>query len=119
MTLFPICGETTRLPVPLVQQALRLAGPHRMPEDADLELDLRCHLQNHSADDHYALVLSLPGVTSGALWAHWTGGTHPIALKVLPDCPSIDPDSREPCCEFADHPGAHSFRFDPASIESF
>ncbi|MFF7192847.1 hypothetical protein ACFZAM_03950 [Streptomyces sp. NPDC008079] len=119
MTLFPICGETTRLPVSLVRQALRLAGPHRTPEDADLEQDLRCHLQVHGADDHFALVLSFPGVTSGALWARWTEGTRPIDLKVLPDCPSIDPDSREPCCEFADHPGGHSYHLDSASIESF
>ncbi|MFF6961079.1 hypothetical protein [Streptomyces sp. NPDC008317] len=58
-------------------------------------------------------------MTSGAVWARWSDGARPIALDVLPDCPSISADSREPCCEFADHPGAHSYQLDSMPVETW
>jgi hypothetical protein len=106
--LFPICGRTARLPPHLVQQALHLAGPHGPLAGADVERDLRCHLQAHTGGRHYALVLELAGITTGAVWTHWADDTTPAELTVLPDCPTTDPASREPCDEFAGHPGAHT-----------
>ncbi|WP_225848209.1 hypothetical protein [Streptomyces sp. HPF1205] len=55
---------------------------------------------------------------SGAVWANWIRGHQPSAVVVLLDCDvtSLAP-GREPCCEFAGHPGAHSFDItDPFGI---
>ncbi|MYS23583.1 Anti-sigma regulatory factor (Ser/Thr protein kinase) [Streptomyces sp. DvalAA-14] len=116
MTPLLVCGETARLPASLIQRAFRLAAPHGTPDDADVDRDLRCHLQVHGAEDHFAHVLNLPGEATGALWTRWADGDAPTALDVLRDCASIDPETREPCCEFADHPGAHSYHLMAAAI---
>ncbi|WP_329175157.1 hypothetical protein [Streptomyces sp. NBC_01477] len=115
-TLFPVCGRPARLPERLVQEALRIATPYGSPHEADVERDLWCHLQAHGDRDHFALVLDLDGVATGAIWTHWADGT-PAALDVRPDCPFVDPESREGCCEFAFHPGAHSHRLTATPIE--
>ncbi|HEY5834514.1 hypothetical protein [Streptomyces sp.] len=67
--------------------------------------------------DRHALVLELPGPDAGdALWTHWTRGHHPTTLYALPDCPSTDRATREPCCGYAGHPGVHSYELnDPWS----
>jgi hypothetical protein len=117
MPPLPICGATARLPVSLIPHALRLAAPHETPDDADIERDLRCHLQIHGAETHFALVLNLPGTATGALWTRWTDGATPTALDVLPDCPSTDPETLEPCCEFADHPGTHTYQLSTSDKE--
>jgi hypothetical protein len=107
-TLFPVCGRTARLPEHLVQEALRIATPYGSPGEADVERDLWCHLQAHGGGDHFALVLDLDGVATGAIWTRWADGTPAAALDVRPDCTFVDPESHEECCEFASHPGAHS-----------
>ncbi|WP_329177306.1 hypothetical protein [Streptomyces sp. NBC_01477] len=104
---FPTCGRTTRLPGPLGREALRLAGPHATLDEAEVERELWCHLQAHDSDHHFALVMDLASMTTGAIWARWADDASP-ALYILPDCPHVDPESREPCSEFANHPGAHT-----------
>jgi hypothetical protein len=117
-SLFPICGQTTRLPEHLVQEALRLAGPHGTPDEADVERDLRCHLKVHDSEYHFALVLDLAGVATGAVWTRWADDDSPAALNTLADCSYIDPESREPCSEFANHPGAHTHQLTAPLVES-
>lgn len=116
-TLFPVCGRTARLPEHLVQEALRLATPFGSPDEADVERDLWCHLQVHGDGDHFALVLDLDGVSTGAVWTRWADGDPAAALDVRPDCSFIDPESREACCEFALHPGAHTDRLTAMPVE--
>ncbi|SCE11767.1 hypothetical protein GA0115240_139216 [Streptomyces sp. DvalAA-14] len=108
--LFPICGQTTRLPEHLAQDALRLAGPYGAPDELDVERHLQCHLQVHETAHHFALVLDLAGTATGAIWTRWADDASPAALDTLPDCSHIDPESHEPCGEFAGHPGAHTYQ---------
>ncbi|WP_052397684.1 hypothetical protein [Streptomyces sp. NRRL F-5123] len=75
----------------------------------DVERDLRCTLDAHALGDHHAFVLEVPGRDTGAVWTRWTRGHAPAVVLVLPDCPAA-----EPCCEFAGHPGAHTWQFLPA-----
>jgi hypothetical protein len=116
--LFPVCGQLTRLPEYLVQEALRIATPYGSPDEADVERGLWCHLQAHDDGEHFALVLDLDGVATGAIWTHWADGAPVAALDVRPDCSFIDLESREACCEFALHPGAHSHRLTAMPAES-
>ncbi|CAG6394096.1 conserved hypothetical protein [Actinacidiphila cocklensis] len=117
-TLFPVCGRPARLPEYLVQEALRIAAPYGSADEADVERDLWCHLQVHGDGDHFALVLDLDGVATGAIWTRWAGGTPVAALDIRPDCSFIDPDSRDACCEFALHPGVHSHRLTAMPVAS-
>jgi hypothetical protein len=109
-TLFTVCGRPARLPRYLVREALRIAAPYGLAEEADVERNLWCHLQAHGEGDHFALVLDLAGVATGAIWTSWADGVPAAALDIRPDCSYVDPESHEPCCEFASHPGAHSHR---------
>ena len=117
-TLFTVCGRPARLPEYLVQEALRIATPYGLPDESDVERDLRCHLQVHSDGDHFALVLDLDGVTTGAIWTRWADGIPATALDVRPDCPFVDPESHQVCCEFAFHPGAHTHQL-PSTPDEF
>jgi hypothetical protein len=116
-TLFPVCGRTARLPECLVQEALRIATPYGSAGEADVERDLWCHLQVHGDGDHFALVLDLDGVATGAIWTRWASGTPVATLDIRPDCSFVDPESREACCEFAFHPGAHSHQLAATRVE--
>lgn len=103
-----VCGErgyllSRLIPAVLAYAPVGTAGPE------DVEQHVRCTLQTHTTGDHHALVLDLPGRDTGALWTRWMRGHHPTALYVLPDCPSTDRDTGEPCCEYAGHPGSHSY----------
>lgn len=117
-TLFPVCGQTARLPEPLVQEALRIATPYGSPDVADVERDSRCHLQDRHDGDHFALVLDLDGPTTGAVWTHWADGAPATSLDIRPDCPFSDPETQERCCEFALHPGAHTHQLTAMPVES-
>jgi hypothetical protein len=110
MTVPTTCGERAALPAALADAARRLAAPaSTLPED--VERELRCTLERHDLGDHHAFVLELPGSAPGAVWARWTRGHHPADVVALPDCPAASPPpSSEPCCEFAAHPGAHSWQ---------
>ncbi|MFI0943694.1 ATP-binding protein [Streptomyces sp. NPDC021020] len=102
------CGERVALPGHLADAARYFApgGPE------DVERELRCTLEAHSTGDHHALVLELPEPAS-ALWASWVRGHAPAAVLVLPDCPDVCPSAGVPCCEFATHPGAHTWQLEP------
>jgi DNA-binding XRE family transcriptional regulator len=64
-------------------------------------------------------VLDLPGRETGALWTHWTRGHHPGSLLLLPDCPATDHRTGRPCCEYARHPGGHTYQLtDPWHAEA-
>lgn len=105
----PVCGEETRLPADLVPVAVSFAGLGRArPED--VEVDLRCVLQAHVGGEHHAFVLQLDGTEGGAVWTSWSEAP-PTELEVRADCPAVSPRDRgsEPCCEFAGHPGAHTY----------
>jgi hypothetical protein len=115
--LFPVCGRITRLPDHLVQEALRIAARYRAAEEADVERKLWCHLQVHGDGDHFAHVLDLAGVDTGAVWARWADGKPVAALDVRPDCSFVDPESLEACCEFALHPGAHTHQLTDTPVE--
>ncbi|MFC4035822.1 hypothetical protein ACFO3J_30770 [Streptomyces polygonati] len=86
-------------------------------DEADVERDLRCHLQVHSDGEHFALVLDLDGLATGAIWTRWADGTPAAALDVRPDCSFIDPASHDACCEFAFHPGAHTHQLTAIPVE--
>jgi hypothetical protein len=102
------CGERTRLPPHLLDAALYFAAGRA----ADIERELRCTLEAHGSGDHHALVLDLPD-PAGALWAPWVRGHAPSAVLVLPDCLDVCPSAGTPCCEFAAHPGAHTWQLEP------
>ncbi|MFI0941250.1 hypothetical protein [Streptomyces sp. NPDC021020] len=100
-----VCGERATLPADLADAAQRFAPPGTTyPED--VERALRCTLEAHTLGDHHAFVLELPGPGTGAVWTRWTRGHTPAIVLVLPDCPAD-----EPCCEYAGHPGAHTWQF--------
>jgi hypothetical protein len=99
-----VCGERAGLPPHLLAAARYFA-----PGGADdVERDLRCTLEAHRTGDHHALVMDLPD-PAGALWASWTRGRPPAAVLILPDCPDTCPATAAPCCEFAAHPGGHTW----------
>lgn len=105
----PVCGEQTILAPDLVSRSLTLAGPGSAhPED--VEITLRCALQAHGDGEHHAFVLQLDGMRAEAVWATWTDEP-PAAVELRPDCEAASPPGRgsHPCCEFAGHPGAHTF----------
>ncbi|WP_063835952.1 ATP-binding protein [Actinacidiphila yeochonensis] len=108
-----VCGERVGLPLRLLDAALRFASGTARPED--VERRLRCTLEGHATGDHHAFVMELDG-DAGALWAAWTRGCPPAALTVLRDCAAVGPvPEAAPCCEFADHPGAHTWQLtDPS-----
>ncbi|HEY5835144.1 hypothetical protein [Streptomyces sp.] len=103
-----VCGERGYLLSDLIPAVLthNVAGA---AEPGDVEQDLRCTLEAHTTGDHHSLVMELPGPDTGAVWTRWTRGHYPTTVTALLDCPSTDPDTAEPCCEFAGHPGAHSY----------
>ncbi|WP_052397682.1 hypothetical protein [Streptomyces sp. NRRL F-5123] len=104
-----ICGERVGLPAALVGAARRLA-PFASTVPEDVERQLRCTLERHSLGDHHAFVMELPGRAHGAVWTRWIRGRRPATVFVLPDCTGTGPPPAcEPCCEFAAHPGAHSW----------
>lgn len=109
----PVCGQRALLPRHLTPLALSFAAPGTAgPED--VERRLRCALEAHPAGDHHALVLDLHGRDTGAVWTSWADEHQPQALDVRADCTAVSPPphGQEPCCEFAAHPGAHSFDVD-------
>lgn len=115
----PVCGERTSLPHHLVAAALAFA-PAGTAEVADVQQHLRCTLQHHTTGDHYALVMDIGSTGSGAVWTNWIRGHQPSVVVVLLDCDATGPEpAYEPCCEFAGHPGAHSFDItDPLATTS-
>ncbi|MGW5351366.1 ATP-binding protein [Streptomyces sp. NPDC004031] len=117
MTLPSICGEAVGLPASLAHRTFELARAHGQAGDIDVPRTVRCHLQAHGAEGHFAHLLDLPGADTGALWARWRTGAPPGVAEVLPDCPVADAGTGEPCCEFADHAGAHSFQLAGAPPE--
>lgn len=103
----PVCGERVRLPGHLVPAAVDLAAGAAAPED--VERALRCVLERHPTGDHHAFVAER--TPTGAVWTHWTRGREPAVLTALDDCPVIGPDpAREPCCEYDQHPGGHTWQ---------
>lgn len=109
----PVCGQRALLPRRLTPLALSYAAPGTASPQ-DVERRLRCALEAHPAGDHHALVLDLHGRDTGAVWTSWADEHQPQALDVRADCTAVSPPPRglEPCCEFAGHPGAHSFDVD-------
>jgi len=104
----PACAEPCHVPADLVPAALAFAPPGTMTPD-DVDRDVRCMLQAHTAGDHYALVMDLPGRDTGSVWTRWNHN-HPArpvrpTLVALPDCPGTP---TAPCCAFTGHPGAHT-----------
>ncbi|MFI0722077.1 hypothetical protein [Streptomyces sp. NPDC021224] len=75
-----------------------------------MEIDLRCALQTHVGGEHHAFVLQLDGPEGGAVWTSWTDSP-PARVEVRGDCQAVSPPERgsQPCCEFAGHPGAHTY----------
>lgn len=114
----PVCGEQELLPPELMPKALELA-PWGTAQCDDVQRDLHCTLQRHEGGDHYAFVMEIDGPQTGSVWTHWAAGARPAEVVVLPDCPVGDEATGEPCCGFAAHPGAHTFRLtDPwAGVE--
>jgi hypothetical protein len=110
----PVCGSETNLSPHLVNLAVSFADPGRtQPED--VEARLRCVLQAHEGGAHHAFVLQLDGTEGGAVWTWWLDSP-PATLEARPDCESVSPRERgsQPCCEFAGHPGAHTYDlYDP------
>lgn len=105
-----VCGERVGLPPHLLDAAMYFVPPPGGP--GDVERDLRCTLEGHRAGDHHALVMDLPD-PAGALWTSWTRGRAPAAILILPDCPDVSPADAVPCCEFAGHPGGHTWQLRP------
>ncbi|MFI1096248.1 ATP-binding protein [Streptomyces sp. NPDC020917] len=113
--LLPVCDAGRTLP----DHLMAVAGafdPTDTTEPEDVEHDLRCVLQAHTAGDHHAHVLHLDGHDSGAVWARWdhsSGGNSddaPITLTVLPDCRVRAPEPLdETCSQYAGHPGGHCY----------
>ncbi|WP_329136105.1 hypothetical protein OG552_23725 [Streptomyces sp. NBC_01476] len=101
------CGETRAVPAQLIPAALIFAPAGSVP--SDVERVARCTLQAHLAGDHHGFVLDLPGPDTGSVWTTWAPGGEPASVAVLPDCPVEEEATHEPCCEFAGHPGAHTF----------
>lgn len=117
-SLVPICGERTYLPAELLASTGEFAIPSS--KAADVQQDLRCCLEEHDEGDHdhYAYVMDLDDPESGAVWTTWVRGELPAELLVLQDCPAVSSEElgREPCCEFRDHPGRHTWEIaDPRS----
>lgn len=112
---YPICGERTYLPAELAGRALKFAAGDTVGL-VDVERELRCTLQDHDTGDHFALVVELDGTYAMALWTRWMQGRSPATVVVLLDCDAVSRSTGEPCCEFADHPGRHSYELaDPWS----
>lgn len=105
----PVCGEETTLTPDLVLAAVSAAGQGRAhPED--VEVSLRCVLQAHVDGEHHAFVLQLDGTEGEAVWTSWSAAP-PTQLEVRADCKAVSAPERgaQPCCEFAGHPGAHTY----------
>lgn len=108
----PGCGQRAYLPRPLVDRALSFAAPGGAEEE-DVERKLRCPLAAHDTGDHHALVLQLDGPGARAVWTTWAEDEAPQQVEVRDDCCAVSPDKQgRACCEFADHPGAHTFDVD-------
>lgn len=103
-----ICGERTYLPVELLGRTLEFAAGGTVGS-VDVERQLRCTLQDHATGDHFAFVVELDGRDAGSVWTRWTRGRSPAAVLVLPDCDATSRSTAEPCFEFADHPGGHTY----------
>jgi hypothetical protein len=116
--LVPVCGEHAYLPRHLAAQALSYAAPDSTEEE-DVERKLRCSVAVHDTGDHHALVLQLDGPGARAVWTTWVEGQSPARVETRDDCKAISSDARrQPCCEFAGHPGGHTFDMDdPALLE--
>jgi hypothetical protein len=105
----PVCGAQTTLAPALVNRSLALAGPGNAQAE-DVEVILRCALQAHSDGEHHAFVLQLDGTRAEAVWAAWTDEP-PTAVELRPDCAAsgLRDHGSHPCCEYAGHPGAHTY----------
>jgi hypothetical protein len=113
-----ICGERMTLPAELAAAALAY-GDSTDTESGDVERELRCSLEAHTTGDHFAFVRELDGADTGSLWTSWARGHRPAGVVVLGDCNAADAQTGEPCCEFAEHPGGHTFDVaDPWSADS-
>jgi hypothetical protein len=108
-----VCGARARLPLHLTPSALSSADPGSATI-ADVEVDLHCSLEAHSTGDHHAFVMHIDGPDTGSVWTSWPDGRLPTQVEVRGDCEAVSPPERgrEACCEFAGHPGAHSFDVD-------
>lgn len=105
-----ICGQRVLLPSHLLSAALSLAPG---AEIADVQQSLRCSLEEHITGNHHAFVLHLAGPDTGSVWARWSCGLTAGEVAVLPDCRATS-DGLEPCSEFADHSGSHTYDiYDP------
>lgn len=109
----PVCGARVRLPVHLTPSVLSSADPGSASVE-DVEVDLRCLLEAHSTGDHHAFVMHIDGRDTGSVWTSWPEGRPPTRVEVRADCEAVGPPERgrEACCEFAGHPGVHSFDLD-------
>jgi hypothetical protein len=103
-----VCGAVAYLPLHLLGAALAFAAPGTA-QPADVERYLRCTLQAHPEGAHFALVMELDGADTGSVWTRWTTGEPPAILTVLPDCSAARAEDGEPCCEWQEHPGGHSY----------
>lgn len=102
------CGERTSLPDELAAKALAFGGGSDVGP-GDVQTDVRCTLQVHATGDHFALVRDLEGIDTGSVWTSWIRGHRPADVFVLSDCNAVQDRTHEPCCEFTDHPGGHTF----------
>jgi hypothetical protein len=117
----PVCGERAFLRAALADVARQFgSGPAPAREPVDVQRHLRCTLEDHATADHHAFVMELDGIDTGSVWARWARGHQPATVLVLPDCPATSCDqAQEPCCEFAGHPGGHTWELDdPWRVES-
>ncbi|WP_188281633.1 hypothetical protein [Streptomyces sp. CBMA29] len=107
----PVCGERTYLSAELADRARDFPSRRGAAEPEDVQRQLRCTLESHDSGDHHAFVMELDGPESGSLWTRWIRGHHPTAVFALPDCQAVGPaPDSVPCCEYADHPGAHTWQ---------
>ncbi|MFI0941901.1 hypothetical protein [Streptomyces sp. NPDC021020] len=60
-------------------------------------------------------MLQLDVPDGGAVWTSWTD-VPPTKVEVRADCQAVSTPERgsQPCCEFAGHPGVHTYdAYDP------
>ncbi len=104
-----VCGHRASLPTRLVVSALKLTSGRGI-EAEDVQTALSCSLEEHTTGAHWCLVADPSGPGTEAVWAPWIGDSWPTGVVLLPDCEATSSDStRTACCEFAAHPGAHSW----------
>lgn len=108
----PVCGQRALLPRHLISAALAFATCGSA-SPRDVEKKLRCPLETH-VGEHHGFVMHLDGVDTGSVWTSWTDGQLPEIVTVRDDCDAVSSRERgrQSCCEFAGHPGAHTYDVD-------